>query len=355
MKSRGAHLKAESIRYFANAILEEKYHKFELSEKHRRVNNFKSSNEETSMSIIVNPEYLSDSYLPEKLLHREKEKAKLTNNLKNFVSTFLHGPCGSGKTNLVKKVIRSLNKAPVSYVDCTIYQTTYSILKEIVPRAKLIFCRSNYELLKELMRETREKKFILCLDNFEKLKEKDLIKRFLLLNITVILITDEEGNLSLLTEDVRAKLSRIGLQPYTEDQTFEILMDRAKKALAEKSFTEDLIRKIAEKVNGNITLGINLLKLSAMSAENEKREVIEVEDIPEVGLPLKLSLDEKILLKILKKWRSLPSRKLYDIYIRTAKYPKGERSFRNYMARLCSRGLVRAEGEKRGRIYEIVC
>ncbi|MEM4700390.1 MAG: hypothetical protein QXT74_05535 [Candidatus Nezhaarchaeales archaeon] len=97
--------------------------------------------------------------MPEKLLHREKEKVELTNNLKNFINTFIFGPCGSGKTTLVKHVIYNLKKKViVAYVDCSIFQTTYSILKEILPRSEFILYRSNYELIKELGLERKFKK-----------------------------------------------------------------------------------------------------------------------------------------------------------------------------------------------------
>jgi len=50
----------------------------------------------------------------------------------------------------------------------------------------------------------------------------------------------------------------------------------------------------------------------------------------------------------------LPARRLYDFYIQNTRHPKSERSFRNYMESLCSKGLVKAIGEKRGRVYEIL-
>jgi len=151
--------------------------------------------------ILINPEVLSQSYLPEKLLHRDKEKAELTNNLKNFINTFICGQCGSGKTTLIKHILRSPNKKELTfYVDCAIYQTTYSVLKEILPRSEFILYRSNYELIKELVKQAKERKFTLCFDNFEKLKDKDLIARLMSLNLCVILISDEEENLSLYTK-----------------------------------------------------------------------------------------------------------------------------------------------------------
>lgn len=59
-------------------------------------------------------------------------------------------------------------------------------------------------------------------------------------------------------------------------------------------------------------------------------------------------------MKILEEWRSLPASRLFDFYVQRARYPKGQRSFRNYMENLCAKGLVKAVGDKRGRIYEIV-
>ena len=307
--------------------------------------------------ILINPEVLSQSYLPDKLLHRDKEKTELTNNLKNFVNTFVCGPCGSGKTTLVKNILRNLDKKVLAfYVDCSVYQTTYSVLKEIIPRSEFVLYRSNYELIKELLKYAKERRFIVCFDNFEKLKEKDLIGRLMSLNLCVVLISDEEENLSLLTESIRSNIaSIIRLKPYATEQTFDILKDRAEKALAKWSYTDAVIKKIAEKINGNISLGINALKLAALKAESAGKKAIEETDIQiENDCPPKLSQDEKVLLRILEEWKSLPASRLFDFYLQNTRHPKGERSFRNYMESLCSKGLVKAIGEKRGRIYELV-
>jgi len=307
--------------------------------------------------IFLNPEVLSQFYLPEKILHRDKEKAELTSNLKNFVNTFIHGPCGSGKTTLVKSVIRDMNKkVNVAYIDCSVYQTTYSVLKEILPRSEFILYRSNYELIKELLKYAKDRRFAVCFDNFEKLKEKDLIARLMSLNLCVVSISDEEENFSLLNENVRSNIpSVIRLQPYTIEQSFDILRNRADKALAKWSYTDAIIKKIAEKIKGNISLGVNALKAAALKAETENKKAIEEADIQiNNDCPQKLSQDKKVLLKILEEWKSLPASRLYDFYVQNTRHPKGERSFRNYMENLCSEGLVRAVGEKRGRVYEII-
>jgi cell division control protein 6 len=310
-----------------------------------------------NQKILVNPEAVSHYYLPQKLLHRDRERAQLLNNIRNSVNTFVCGNNGSGKTALIKHIIHSLNKKELAfYVDCSIYQTTYSILKEILPRSEFILYRSNYELIKELLKQARERKFTICLDNFEKLKDKDLIARFMSIGLNVILISDNEENFFLLSENIRSNVpSIIKLQPYTIEQSFDILKDRAEKALAKGTYSDQVIKKIAEKIKGNITLGINALKLAALKAEREGKKAIEESDVQiNEDCPPKLSEDEKVLLKILEEWKSLPASRLYDFYVQSTKHPKGERSFRNYMESLCSKGLVKAIGEKKGRIYELV-
>jgi len=308
--------------------------------------------------ILINPEVLSTSYLPEKLLHRDKERVQLLNNIKNFINTFICGPCGSGKTILVKDILHNPNKKNfASYVDCSVYQTTYSVLKEILPRSEFILYRSNYELIKELLKQAKERKFTICLDNFECLKDKDIVAKFMSVGLTVVLISDNEENFLLLNENIRSNIpSIIKLQPYTPEQSFDILKDRAEKALAKWTYNDQPIKKIAEKIKGNISLGINALKLASLKAEGEDKKAIEERDMPEINndCPQKLNQDEKILLKILEEWKSLPASRLYDFYIQNTRHPKGERSFRNYMESLCSKGLVKAIGDKRGRIYEIV-
>lgn len=96
------------------------------------------------------PKYYHERRCP-KILHREKELSLLLRNLQNFINTFICGSCGSGKTALAKHAIRGFNasrKGCAVYIDCAIYQTTYSRLKEILPGSELIFYRSNYELIR---------------------------------------------------------------------------------------------------------------------------------------------------------------------------------------------------------------
>ena len=105
-----------------------------------------------------------------------------------------------------------------------------------------------------------------------------------------------------------------------------------------------------------MTLCINLLKALALKAENEGRDSInEVEYGYEIDCEDEsLNHDEKLLVNILQEQKCLASSALYGFYSQRTRYPKGERSFRNYMQDLCLRGLVKSIGDKRGRVYEII-
>ena len=130
-------------------------------------------------NIIVDPEALSPSYVPERLLHREDEQTNLLENLRNRVNTFICGPCGSGKTSLAKRVVAEFNetsKGKVVYIDCSLYQTTNSILRELLSDLNIpCFSRSNYDLTRRLREKTRKFGLTICLDHFEHLKDVEVV------------------------------------------------------------------------------------------------------------------------------------------------------------------------------------
>ena len=307
------------------------------------------------MSILINPEVLSHSYLPEKLLYRNNEKLQLLTNVKNSVSTFFYGPCGSGKTSLIKQVAKNFNsiKEKAVYIDCCLYHTTNSILREALQGLGVpVFCRSNYDLLNKLKLKMEKCRIIICLDHFEKLKEHELIDKLLSLSLCVIVVSDAEDSLAMLSPSARSCIENFNMPKYSNSEAFGIIKDRAQRALKQGCYNNKLIKKIVDRSNGNIGLAINMLKSAALRAESENRVKIEEKDIPvyEPGL----NHDERILLRILKQWKTLPASKLYDSYIQDTMHPKGDRSFRNYMKGLHDKGMVRAVGEKRARMYEMV-
>ena len=312
--------------------------------------------------ILANPEVLPQSYIPERILHRDEELAQLLNTM-GFVNTFVHGPIGSGKTLLLKHVIDDYNttkKGRAIYIDCSLYQTTNAIFHEILTALNsIVVSKSNYELTKRLKVKIRhlDCPITICMDHFEHLKEVETINRILSLGLRLIIISDSIDAYRRLNQEVRSSIANIIEIPgYTIDQAFDILNDRAEQALEQYTYSEDTIRKIAGISQGNITLAFGILKTLALKAESQdKKSLDDVEFDFEVDCPdERLNRDEKIIVGILKEWKSLPSGQLYDFYTEKARHPRGERSFRNYMRNLCRKGYVKIIGQKRGRIYEII-
>lgn len=314
-------------------------------------------------SILLDSKMLSHQYIPDKILHREREMNELSMCLKNSINAFVYGPSGSGKTVIIKKVIENFNessKGKAVYIDCSLYQTTNAIFHEaLLFLNSIVSSKSNYELTKRLKAKIRnlDSPLIICLDHFEHLKEIETLNRILSLGISLIIIAETYDSYRKLDQTIKESItSLIEIPSYTTDQVFDILMERAEEALEKYTYSEDTIRKIAEAGSGNVTLALNLLKSQALKAEGEgKSSIDDVEfNFENDCLNDKLSDDEKTLIKILKEWKSLPGGRLFDFYREQARYPKGERSFRNYMQNLCLKGLVKNIGDKRGRIYEIV-
>ena len=312
--------------------------------------------------IIGSHDVLSESFIPETILHRQKELTQLSSAI-NVVNTFVYGPSGSGKTLLVKKVVTDFNarrKGAAIYIDCCLYQTTNAIFHEILFALNtIVSSKSNYALTKRLKAKLRRLDYsiTICLDHFKRLKEVETVNRLLSLGIKLIIVSESHEAYRRLNSMGKANITNlIEIQSYSDDQAFDILLERAREALEEIAYSEDAIRKIAQASSGNMTLSLNLLKALALKAESDGKDSIdEVEYEYEVDCEDEgLSADERILARILREQKSLTSNALYGFYSQRARHPKSRRSFRNYMQNLCTMGLVRNVGEKRGRIYEII-
>src|SRR5438093_2471987 len=196
--------------------------------------------------IIVNAEILSPSFVPDNLTHREKEVALVSSQAKNGVNTFIYGPSGSGKTAVLKRICleSSSLERRVFYVDCSLYQTVNSVLREVLTD-RLVFSRSNYDLLKKLKERTLQRKATICLDHFERTEEPEIVTKLLGIGLSVIMSGNNEDNLEELDLRTRSFVSSvIPLASYSVDQAAFILKSRAEQALAKYTFKEAIVRKI---------------------------------------------------------------------------------------------------------------
>lgn len=68
----------------------------------------------------------------------------------------------------------------------------------------------------------------------------------------------------------------------------------------------------------------------------------------------KLNEHQKVIYDILEKRRKLSSGLLYNEYCILTKNPVVDRANRNYMRRMVNLGLIKAEGKRRWKSYEII-
>lgn len=310
--------------------------------------------------LTVNQDIFSPFAIPEKVLFRAKEYSQLLANIRNSANTLIHGPVGSGKTALLRKASQELSsaKGKVMYIDCSLYQTANAVLREVLID-RPIASRNNYDLLKRLVERARNNRFAICLDHIENLKEKEIIGQLMQVGICVVITCNDTDFLSTLDLKARTGVaSTIELRPYTAEQTFQILRQRSVEATPSDTYSDEDLKQIAQKTKGNITLALNILKTAAFRLEAQDAESADDIDLYDIMLehdcPEKLNQDQKLLIRILQEWKGLPPSRLYDFYVQKSRHPKSERAFRNYMADLCARDMVKAVGDKRGRVYEVV-
>jgi Cdc6-like AAA superfamily ATPase len=281
---------------------------------------------------------------------RKKEKAQLLGLLKNSINVFVFGPHGIGKTILIKTVAEEYANrfGQAVYIDCLLYQTANAILREILfSLGSVIASKSNYDLAKRLREKTRKVNLVAILDHAENLKDYEILKFLFGLNIPVCLVSNNFVCYKRLSSPMKSRIPNIvKLQNPSKEEVLNIIRERA------GSIEKRLLDEIAEKVEGNITLAVNLLE--SIKVRNAGRCLIQDFFSHENKIKKQLNEDCKTILKILKQKKKLPGGELFRLYQRNSEFPKSERSFRKYMQALCKRGIVKSIGDKRGRLYELI-
>ncbi len=266
--------------------------------------------------VIDNPEPLDFDYVPEKLVCREKYQNQLAARFSSIdkhessCQAIISGPVGSGKTVLVKTFCRDLQRhlvnrrtINIAHVNCRNASTSTRVVQRILhaidpghPDRGL----SMGELLLSLRKLTRRNSthLIVILDEVDHMLRKsgdDILYQLLRIDedqegkgtLSLILISQEQ----VLDVLETAVISRIGktnlikIPSYNEDELYDIAMQRADLALVKGSYSEEIVRLIAQKSApiGDARLAIELLKSAAESCEirqddHTKRE-ISVDDV----------------------------------------------------------------------------
>ncbi|HID09106.1 TPA: hypothetical protein EYP13_02660, partial [Candidatus Micrarchaeota archaeon] len=275
-------------------------------------------------------------------------------------------PPGAGKTVAVRYILRELSSySPLTfqtYINCWVYRTRYSIvsylareLKVPVPRRGVapdeaydrIFSRLNtyrgaVVVLDEVDRLSRGSDEVLY--DFSRLHE------FLDVPVVTVTIANRENFVYRLDLRIQSALfsKKLVFEPYTVPQLKDILRERAKLALAEGTYDENVIGLCAAvgwKRGGDARVAISCLYEAAALAEREGADRITLDHVRRVEGYAQSSLRENLdpryvpIVEILREKGELTVKELYNEYVKRA----GSvtlRAFRNYISELESLGVV---------------
>ena len=252
-------------------------------------------------SVFINKDALSPHYLPERIIHREKEIEKIMRVVapvfknKRPNNVFIYGKHGTGKTSSVKSIMKQFKELPsngsINYINCRMYNTRYKILQklanDIVGFSKNGFPPSHfYERIMSWI-NNGNRFLIIVLD------EIDIIKDLNELIYTLTRANDEirNGGISIIgisnRIDFKDKLdqrsksalleSEVVFPPYNSEQLKEILAYRANLGFSENACDTSAINlaaAIAARETGDARYALKMLMYAGEIADEKKDEVV---------------------------------------------------------------------------------
>ncbi|MHA2203663.1 MAG: Cdc6/Cdc18 family protein, partial [Candidatus Hodarchaeales archaeon] len=362
-------------------------------------------------SIIKDDTVFEPTFIPENLVHRDTELSLVANHFKSIVSksakisgkqVIIQGPVGLGKTVVAKHFGLTLEKYCHSSSDANIAKIVYfhmncrrqrswyliltSILRQLVPAFPLRGFSVD-ELLTYLIHIITERNqgLLICLDEIDYLLSEakgvdvlySLIRHHEGINqkkqarISLICVTRNPRFQNLLDSALLSSLSQriIVFEPYTAEQLFDILFQRAQQGLYESAYSKEVLKTIASLAfnTGDARYAIELLWRSAKVAEQEESSTINFEHVRKAQVsvfPINQSIITDLppqlkrvllalasLLNSQKNTAHVTSSELREKYREICKKfhskPRKQTQFWNYLQQLAKQGLIELEVHNR--------
>ncbi len=327
-------------------------------------------------------------YIPKDFNYRDSQLREIAFCLRPAIkggrpsNARITGPPATGKTTAVKLMFEEIegqtDKVACVHVNCQVHSSKFSIFSQIhkkvmghlPPETGVPFSKVYEAIFKKLLREN--KSLVVALDDMNYLfydrHVNDIMYQILRAHelypgvraAVLGVLSDVEFNYKL---DIRVssvyKPREIFFQPYSLEEMKAILKDRAKLGFYPGVISEEVLGLAANHAfeRGDLRVGIELLRMSALKAEAEASKRIEakhVEDVMEnsrlinlTSILNTLSQEELALMRVIAEAGRMKSGELYEAY--EAKTKQSYTKFYRSLEKLDALRLVDTKFTGKGR------
>ncbi|RAP53370.1 MAG: AAA family ATPase [Methanosphaera sp. rholeuAM270] len=314
-------------------------------------------------TIFQDMTVFNSDYVPENFKLREPQVREMALSLRPALmggkpmNNLILGPPATGKTTAIKKLFEMAEsdcekELICVYVNCQLHSTKFEIFSKIhkkvighaPPETGVPFARVYNNIMNELY--DSNKALIVALDDINHLFQGNMISEvfydilrahesFNGVRTGIFAVLSDIDFRYILDKNVGSifNATEINFKPYSYEETFNILKERVNLGFFPNVIDDYLIEKITDFTldEGDLRLGIDLLRMSGNNAELDASRVIREEDVDKAlssasGVSLSYILDtlspkDKSLLKFITRVGSkeITSGELYKLYNRENK------------------------------------
>ena len=314
-------------------------------------------------TIFKDVRVFNSDYLPEEFKLRQSQMEEMAFSLRPALhggkpsNNILLGPPATGKTAAIKKLFEMAqldceDDIICVYVNCQLHSTKFGIFSQIYkkifghnpPETGVPFARIYNKIMNELY--DTDKALIVALDDINHLFHGNIISQIFYdilrahesyegVRTGIFAVLSDVEFRFILDKNVGSifNAAEINFKPYTYEETYNILKERVNLGFYPNVISNDLLEEITTYTfeNGDLRLGIDLLRISGNNAEVRASRRIEYGDVEKAFKVSKsvslryilnsLSDKEKTLLRFITRMdkKNITSGQLYEEYNRENK------------------------------------
>lgn len=332
-------------------------------------------------TVIEDARVLTADFLPNRMVHRNSQVTEIKRNLEPVLKNgsprnmLLYGPPGTGKSTMAEYVVDQLQKHSSTVVSGSVncwrypsrFKVYYNLLQDLGVNLIHRTGTPTDQLVDKFRDKVKARPSIVILDEVDQIEEERILYDFARENnVALIMIANKETALYDFDDRIRSSLEgtqEIRFPHYEDDELVDILKDRRKWGLRDESVSNESLRRIAIRANGDARVALNALRIAAEEAETDDKEKIS-EELVDKAIPQaekqnkSKSLDnlnghQRVLYDIIEEAEEIKPSNLYEKYREKVEDPKVDRTLRKYLKKMDHYKLIESEGEGRWRKYRL--